>query len=142
MVSKKRPILLSLIALLEMLTGLLVMLMGGLLVVLSFGLLGEDFNTLWEEAFVDVFGVLFGVLAGAILFVGFLIFILGYGLWNLNYSAWIVTMILYSLNLLFTILNYEFYLAFIQTGSFGALWTPFITIVLFIYFLTIRDRFS
>ncbi|MHA2108427.1 MAG: hypothetical protein ACW99R_12020, partial [Candidatus Hodarchaeales archaeon] len=109
MVTKKRPILLSLIALLEMLTGILVMLTGGFFILLSFGLLGGDFDTLLETTFADVFGVLFGVLSGAILFVGFLIFVLGYGLWSLNYAAWFVTIILYGLNFINIMLSYEFY---------------------------------
>ncbi|MHA1994195.1 MAG: hypothetical protein ACW97Z_06615 [Candidatus Hodarchaeales archaeon] len=142
MVTKKRPILLSLIALLEMLTGILVMLTGGFFILLSFGLLGGDFDTLLETTFADVFGVLFGVLSGAILFVGFLIFVLGYGLWSLNYAAWFVTIILYGLNFINIMLSYEFYINILQTGNYSYLLTPIVSIGLFLYFLTIRSNFT
>ena len=142
MTAKKRPLLLTLIVILQMLTGLLIMFTGGLFVVISFGLLGDNFDTLWEETFADTFGLVFGILAGAIIFVGFLIFILGYGLWKLNYAAWIVSTILYGLSVITILLSYESYLTILRAGLYSDLWIPLITIGLFIYFLTIRDRFS
>ncbi|MHA1978111.1 MAG: hypothetical protein ACW98F_04010 [Candidatus Hodarchaeales archaeon] len=142
MITKKRPVLLSLIALLEILAGVLIMLTGGLFVVISFGLLGDNFDTLWEETFADVFGAVFGILAGVVAFVGFLIFLLGYGLWRLNYAAWFVSTFLYGLGFINILLTYEIYLTFIQASLYSNLLTPLITIGIFLYFLTIRDRFS
>ncbi|MCK4849374.1 MAG: hypothetical protein KAT16_10125 [Candidatus Heimdallarchaeota archaeon] len=142
MYKKERPVILSIVAILEMLTGVLVLLMGGFFVIISFGLLGEDFSSAWESTFAAAFGAVFIVLAGAILFVGFLIFILGYGLWKLNLAAWFVSTILYGLSSISIVLSYETYLLQIQAGNFSNLLTPMITIGLFIYFLTIKDRFS
>jgi hypothetical protein len=146
---KERPIILSIIAILEMLAGALVLLMGGLFLILSMGVLGEDFASAWETTFANTFGPIFSILAVGILFVGFLIFILGYGLWKLNYGAWIISVFLYGLSTISMLLRYDrnyqlgihAYLLAIQTGNFSVLLSPVITIGLFIYLITIKDRF-
>jgi len=146
MYKKERPVILSIVAILEMLTGVLILLLGGILVILSFGLLGEDFASNWESAFAGAFGAVFGILAVGFLFVGFLIFILGYGLWKLNFAAWFISVILYGLSSISIVsdivLDYEVYLSVIQAGDFSILFTPMITIGLFIYFVIIKDRFK
>ena len=142
MYKKERPIVISIVAILQMLAGALVLLFGGLFIILSLGLLGEEVSSTWESAFVGAFGAVFIILAGAFLFVGFLIFILGYGLWKLNVAAWFVNVILYGLSSISIVLNYELYLLEIQAGNFSNLLTPIITIGLFVYFLTVKDRFN
>ncbi len=142
MAKKNRPILLSLISLLEMLVGILIILTGGFFVILSLGLLGNEFDTLLEETFAGAFGIVLTALAGAFLFTGFLIFLLGHGLWKLNSVAWFISTILYGLAFLNILLNYESYLSIIKAGSYNELMTPIVTVFLLFYFLKIRDRFS
>ena len=142
MYKKERPVILSIVAILEMISGVSVILMGGFFLVISFGLLGEDFTSVWESTFASSFGVVFGFLAFGILFAGFLIFILGYGLWKLNLAAWLVSVILYGLSSISIILSYEVLLLYIQTGYYTGLIMPSITVGLFIYFLTIKDKFN
>ena len=138
---KERPVILSIVAILEMITGASVILMGGLFLIISLGLLGEDFSSVLESTFAASFSAVFGLLAVGIFFVGFLIFILGYGLWNLNVAAWFVSTILYGLSSISIALSYETLLIYIQTGNYSNLVTPVITVGLFIYFLTIKDKF-
>ncbi|MHA1236725.1 MAG: hypothetical protein ACTSQ9_03570 [Candidatus Hodarchaeales archaeon] len=142
MYRKERPIIISIVAILQMLAGALVLLLGGLFIILTFGLLGEDISSTWESAFAGAFGAVFIILAGVLFFIGFLLFILGYGLWKLNLAAWFVSVILYGLSSLSIVLNYELYLLEIQAGNFSNLLTPIITIGLFVYFLTVKDRFN
>jgi len=142
MYKKERPIILSIIAILEMLFGALVLLMGGLFIIISLGLLGENVASTWEIAIVGAFGAVFVILAGGFLFVGFVLFIIGYGLWKLNKAAWFVNVFLYGLSSINILLSYEIYLSAVPTGDFSTLLTPVITIGLFIYFLAIKDRFN
>ena len=142
MYKKERPIILTLVALLDMLVGIVVLVMGAIFIIFSMGVLGEEFATAWEETFAVTFGAVFGFLAAGILFAGFLIFILGYGLWKLNLAAWFVSIILYGLSSLTILLNGTVYLTEMQTGGLDVLIQPAITMGLFIYFLAIRDRFS
>ncbi len=125
-----------------MLAGIIILVLGAIFIVFSMGVLGEDFASVWEETFATTFGVVFGILAVGILFVGFLIFILGYGLWRLNIAAWFVNIILYGLSSLSIVMSFTVYLTEIQTGGLTVLIQPAITIGLFIYFLTIRDKFN
>ncbi|MHA1946561.1 MAG: hypothetical protein ACXAC6_02200 [Candidatus Hodarchaeales archaeon] len=142
MYKKERPILLSVIAILEMLAGIVVLVLGAMFIIFSMGVLGEDFASVWEETFATTFGAVFGILAVGILFVGFLIFMLGYGLWKLNLAAWFVNIILYGLSSLSIVMSFSTILTDMQTGGLSVLIQPAIIIVLFIYFLAIRDKFS
>jgi hypothetical protein len=143
MYRKERPIIISIVSILQMLAGALVILLGGLFIILTFGLLGEDISSTWESAFAGAFGAVFIILAGAFLFVGFLIFILGYGLWKLNLAAWFVSVILYGLSSISIVFSFEtLYMPEIQAGNFSIMLTPIITIGLFVYFLTVKDRFN
>ena len=142
MYKKERPIILSFVAIIEMLAGFLVLLMGGLFIIITLGLLGEDVASTWEIAFVGAFGAVFVILAAGFLFVGFVVFIIGYGLWKLNKAAWFVNVFLYGLSSITIVLSYESYLLAVQAGDFSTLLSPVITIGLFIYFLTIKDKFN
>ena len=142
MYKKERPIILSIIAILEILAGILVLFLSGLFIIISLGLLGEDVASTWGGAVAGAFGAVFGILAAGFLFVGFVIFIIGYGLWKLNKAAWFVNVFLYGLSSITIVLSYESYLLAVQAGDFSTLLTPVITIGLFIYFLTIKDRFN
>ncbi len=142
MYKKERPVILSIVAILELLAGALVLLLGGLFIILSLGLLGEDVSSTWASVFVGAFGAVFAILAVGFLFVGFLIFILGYGLWKLNKGAWFINLFFSGLSSIFIVLDYNTYLLEIQAGNFSNLLTPMIAIGLFIYFLTIKDRFN
>ena len=95
MYKKERPIILSIIAILEMLAGALTILLGAMFLIITMGILGEEFSATWEEFATSIAGAIFTVLAIGILFVGFLMFLLGYGLWKLNVAAWFVSTILY-----------------------------------------------
>jgi hypothetical protein len=142
MYKKERPIVISIIAILEMLGGALVILLGGLFLVLSLGILGEDFASVWEDTFAATFGAIFGVLAVGILFVGFLMFILGYGLWKLNLAAWFVSVILYGLSSISTVMSYQTILDSVQSNGLSELLYPMIPVGLFIYFLVVKDKFN
>lgn len=142
MYKKERPIILSIIAILEMLAGIAVLVLSGLFIILSLGLLGEDVASTWESAFAGAFGAVFGILAAGFLFVGFVLFLIGYGLWKLNYAAWFVNVFLYGLSSITIVLSYNDYLSALQAGDFSTLLSPVITIGLFIYFFTIKDRFN
>ena len=142
MYKKQRPIVITVVAILEMLVGALVLLLGGLFLIASLGLLGEDFTSVWEETIASTLGAVFGILAAGVLFVGFLVFIVGYGLWKLSSAAWWVSTIVYGLLSISISLNYNIYLSHIQASNFSDLLIPIITIGLFIYFLTVKDKFS
>jgi hypothetical protein len=122
--------------------GMIILLLGGLFAIISFGLLEENFDSLWIDLFVDALGVVLNILAAGFLFVGFLIFILGYGLWELNQVAWFVSTILYGTSSLGILLSFSNILTDMQTGDLTVAIPPAITIGLFIYLLRIRDKFN
>ena len=142
MFEKERPLLLSIIAILNMLAGIIVLVLGAIFIVFSMGVLGEDFATAWEETFAVTFGAVFGILAAGIIIVGFLIFLLGYGLWKLNLAAWFVSFVLYGLSSLSIVMSFNSYLQQMQTGGLSVLLQPVIIICLFFYFVSIRNKFT
>ncbi|MFX0172694.1 MAG: hypothetical protein ACFE9L_12325 [Candidatus Hodarchaeota archaeon] len=138
---KDRPFLVSLIALLWMFVGILVILMGLISAVAGLGFFGEEVDDYFQEL-VGSLGTLVLIVGVSIILAGLVIFALGYGLWNLNILAWLIMVILFGLATLGYVLNYEQLLQAIQVGLFSYLLTPIITIVLFIYFISVRSKFS
>jgi hypothetical protein len=138
---KDRPILVSLIAFLWMIVGILIILFGLLSTVAGLGFFGEEVDD-YLQGLLGSLGALVFLVGISIILVGIVIFALGYGLWNLSFLAWFVTVILYGVATLGYILNYEQLLQALQTGAFSFLLTPIITIILFFYFFSIKDRFS
>ncbi|MHA1513853.1 MAG: hypothetical protein ACTSRJ_07340, partial [Candidatus Hodarchaeales archaeon] len=58
-------------------------------------------------------------------------------------AAWFISVILYGLSSLSIVFSFEtLYMPEIQAGNFSNLLTPIIIIGLFVYFLTVKDRFN
>ena len=143
MVKKRnRPIIVSIIAILQMILGVFLMFAGGVMFLAVIGLFGEEFATYWESFWAGAIGYIVIILAGAVLLIGFLIFILGYGLWGLKLVAWVVCTILYGLATLSALLDYQALLAAFQAGQVSTFISPLVSIGLFIYFLTVRNHFN
>jgi hypothetical protein len=126
---KKRPILVSLIALIEMSVSILVILIGIIFIFLMRSY--YHYNTF--------------IGGGMAITSGIMIFALGYGLWNLNRVAWLITVILHGLFILVYLLNFQIILIALQTGSWLRLLErllPLIVIImLFFYFIRVREKF-
>ncbi|MFX0208154.1 MAG: hypothetical protein ACFFDT_19370, partial [Candidatus Hodarchaeota archaeon] len=84
---------------------------------------------------------LFGTLGFIILLLGLLIFLEGLGLWKLNIIGYIIALISLGLNVLGILLNYKYLLTLIINDLLIALLNPILTILLFIYFIKVRDHF-
>ncbi len=78
---------------------------------------------------------------GMIIASGIMIFALGYGLWNLNRVAWLITVILHGLFTLGYLLNFQRILLALQTGSWTQLLPLIVIIILFFYFISVREKF-
>lgn len=130
---KTRPILVGIIALIYMFIGILVIILG---IPLIAGL--EIFTDVMPQGFeglVTVFGLTF-------IIGGLIIFLIGFGLWKLNFLAWLITVILYGITTLSYVLNYQGLLLALQTGSLELLLPPLVTIILFFYFIGVREKFT
>ena len=139
---KNRPIIVSIIALLDMIGGLSIMLLGGLTFLVFFGVFGAEFTNELESVMGSILGTVLGVVAGVVFIVGLIVFLIGRGLWNLNYLAWLISTALYGLSTLSIIIDYENLLASYQIFGISAIISPLITIGLFIYFIKVRSHFS
>ncbi|MHA2244323.1 MAG: hypothetical protein ACXADY_05100 [Candidatus Hodarchaeales archaeon] len=117
---KDRPLGITIISILIMISGLLWIIAG----------------TGWVLA-----AVISGELAIIILFTGLLIFLEGLGLWKLNIIAYIIAIISLGLNVLGILLSYKYFLSLIISDLLFALINPIITILLFIYFIKVRSHF-
>lgn len=119
-----RPIGITIISILMMISGVLLILAG----------------TSWALA-----AVISGELTIIVLFTGLLIFLEGLGLWKLNIIAYIIALISLGLNVLGILLSYQFFLTLMMNLNvfdlLFALINPIITILLFIYFIKVRDHF-
>lgn len=119
-----RPIGITLISILIMISGVLLILAG----------------TSWALA-----AVISGELTIIVLFTGLLIFLEGLGLWKLNIIAYIIALISLGLNVLGILLSYQFFLTLMMNlnvfALLFALVNPIITILLFIYFIKVRSHF-
>ena len=115
-----RPIGITLISILIMISGVLLILAG----------------TSWALA-----AVISGELTIIVLFTGLLIFLEGLGLWKLNIIAYIIALISLGLNVLGILLSYKYFLSLIISDLLFALINPIITILIFIYFIKVRSRF-
>ena len=119
-----RPIGITIISILIMISGVLLILAG----------------TSWALA-----AVISGELTIIILLTGLFIFLEGLGLWKLNIIAYIIALISLGLNVLGILLNYQFFLTLMMNLNvfdlLFALINPIITILLFIYFIKVRSHF-
>jgi hypothetical protein len=136
MSKKDRPLGITIISILVMFIGTGWML-GGIFILLGSTELAE----LIEDTLGSGVAALAGVLGIVILITGLLVFLEGLGLWKLNFIAYLIYLVLLGINVLGIIMNYKYYLALIISDLFFALLNPFITILLFIYFIQIRDHF-
>ena len=77
--------------------------------------------------------------------IGFPIFLEGLGLWKLNILAYIIALILLGLNALGILLSYQFFLTLMMSLDvflfLFALIFPIMDILLFIYFIKVRSHF-
>lgn len=121
-----RPILVSLIAFIGMIVSILVIIIGFFFIFSMSSYYGE----------VNTF-----IGGGMIITSGIMIFTLGYGLWNLNRVAWLITVILHGLFTLGYLLNFQRILLALQTGSWPQLLPLIVIIILFFYFISVREKF-
>lgn len=136
MARKDRPLGVAIIAILLMISGILWILTG---IIILGGVAGiaeqiEDFLGPGASGLIGTLGFIFVV-------VGILIFLEGIGLWKLNIIAYIVALISLGLNVFGIILSIEYLLTLLLNGYITALINPLITILLFIYFIKVRERF-
>lgn len=136
MSKKDRPLGVAIIAILIMISGVLWMLTG---IIFLGGVAGI------AEQIIDILGPQAAGLAGIIGFIflilGIVVFLLGYGLWKLNIIAYILVLVSLGLNVLGLLLSFDYLLALLLNGYISALLNPLITILLFIYFVKVRDHF-
>jgi len=123
----------GIIALIWMFVGILVIILG-IPLVGGFGIFNEVVPQ-ELEGLDTVFGVVF-------IIGGLIVFALGFGLWKLNFLAWLITVFLYGISTLGYLLNYQVLLLALQTGSLQLLLPPVVTIILFFYFISVRDKFT
>jgi hypothetical protein len=123
---KSRPLLVSLIASIGISVSVPVILIGIIFIFLMRSYYGE-INTLIGGGMVITFGIM--------------IFALGYGLWNLNQVAWVITVILHGLFTIGYLLNFQAILIALQTGSWPLLLPPIVISILFVYFISVREKF-
>lgn len=133
---KDRPIGITIISILIMISGALWILAGVMILadVAGFTEQIEDILGSGAAAIVGALGII-------MLFIGFLIFLEGLGLWKLNIIAYIIALISLGLNVLGILLNYKYFLTLIINDLIVALINPIITILIFIYFIKVRNHF-
>lgn len=133
---KDRPIGITIISILIMISGALWILAGVMILadVAGFAEQIEDILGSGAAAIVGALGII-------MLFIGFLIFLEGLGLWKLNIIAYIIALISLGLNVLGILLNYKYFLTLIINDLIVALINPIITILIFIYFIKVRNHF-
>lgn len=133
---KDRPIGITIISILIMISGALWILAGVMILadVAGFAEQIEDILGSGAAAVVGALGII-------MLFIGFLIFLEGLGLWKLNIIAYIIALISLGLNVLGILLNYKYFLTLIINDLIVALINPIITILIFIYFIKVRNHF-
>ena len=81
------------------------------------------------------------ILGFVFLILGLIVFLIGLGLWKLNIIAYILVLVSLGLNVLGLILSLDYLIAILLNGYISALINPIITILLFIYFIKVRDHF-
>jgi hypothetical protein len=78
------------VGLLEMLTGLGVILLGFYTIITAIMDLGETPETILGEDLTTLFGGLFLIFMGVLIVIGVIIFVIGLGLWNISvFSLWL-----------------------------------------------------
>ena len=136
MSKKDRPLGVAIIAILVMISGVLWMLTG---IIFLGGVAGI------AEQIVDILGPqaagLAEILGFVFLILGVLVFLLGLGLWKLNIIAYILVLISLGLNVLGLLLSLDYLVALLLNGYISALINPVITILLFVYFIKVREHF-
>jgi hypothetical protein len=136
MSKKDRPLGVAIIAILIMISGVLWILTG---IIFLGGVAGI------AEQIIDILGPqaagLAEILGFVFLILGIIIFLLGLGLWKLNIIAYILILISLGLNVLGLLLSFDYLFALLLNGYITALVNPLITILLFIYFVKVRDHF-
>jgi len=136
MSKKDRPLGVAIIAILIMLSGVLWILTGIIFLGGVTEIVEQVTDILGPQAagLVEILGFVFLIL-------GVLVFLLGLGLWKLNIIAYILVLISLGLNVLGLLLSLDYLLALLLNGYISALINPVITILLFIYFIKVREHF-
>lgn len=136
MSKKDRPLGVAIIAILIMISGILWILTGVIFLGGVAGIADQIIDILGPQAagLAEILGFVFLIL-------GVLVFLLGLGLWKLNIIAYILVLISLGLNVLGLILSLDYLLALLLNGYISALVNPVITILLFIYFIKVREHF-
>jgi hypothetical protein len=136
MSKKDRPLGVAIIAILIMISGVLWIMTGIIFLGGVAGIAEQIIDILGPQAagLTDILGFVFVIL-------GIIVFLLGLGLWKLNIIAYIVILISLGLNVLGLLLNLNYLLTLLLKGYITALINPLITILLFIYFIKVRDHF-
>ncbi|MFW9856382.1 MAG: hypothetical protein ACFFFG_15120 [Candidatus Thorarchaeota archaeon] len=143
MAKKDRPLLVSIISVLQMLFGALAILAGVLYTILIFTVgqaILDNLPPAWEPFF-TVIGAIIQFVGIVFIIVGLLIFLIGRGLWMMKQWAWAVDLVLYVLNGISYLLDINFLLTAAQVGAWDFLVGPIVTFLLIIYFIMIRDKF-
>ena len=139
---KKRPLGVSIIAILQAIPAILIMLVGALMVFIGIGIGAEAFEDALEELAGQVFQGIFIFGGVMIIVLGFLLFLLAKGLWDLNKLAWWIEVILFGLSTISYLVGYETLLNAIEAGYTNPVINAVITIGVFIYLILVRDAFS
>ncbi|MFW9778315.1 MAG: hypothetical protein ACFFE8_05625 [Candidatus Heimdallarchaeota archaeon] len=143
MAKKDRPLVVSIISVLQMLIGVLAIFVGVLYTILIFTVgqaILDNLPPVWQPFFA-VIGAVIQFVGIVFIIVGLLFFLLGRGLWNMKQWAWAVDLVLYLLNGITYLLDINFLLTAAQVGAWGFLFGPIVTLLLIIYFIMIRDKF-
>ncbi|MFW9904474.1 MAG: hypothetical protein ACFFFH_09090 [Candidatus Thorarchaeota archaeon] len=136
MSKKDRPLGVAIIAILLIISGVIWIFTG---IIFLGGVAGI------AEQIVDILGPqaagLEEILGFIFLILGLFVFLLGLGLWKLNIIAYILVLISLSLNVLGLLINFNYLLTLLLNGYISALINPLVTILMFIYFIKVRDHF-
>lgn len=136
MSKKDRPLGVAIIAILIMISGVLWILTGIIFLGGVTGIVEQVLDILGPQAagLAEILGFVFLIL-------GLIVFLIGLGLWKLNIIAYILVLVSLGLNVLGLILSLDYLIAILLNGYISALINPIITILLFIYFIKVRDHF-
>lgn len=135
--SKNRPLGVSIIAILQIFAALIVMAAGALLIIGMGEILGNP-ESASEELFAFAFAPAVVIAGIIVVFIGFLFFLLGKGLWDLNKASWFIEEILYGLSALPLLISFDE----LANGSQQALTTSIVALIIFIYLFLVRDAFN
>lgn len=135
MAKKSRPIGVTLLAILYGFAGAMIILMGLFVLVVTQGITVSDFVDPADQVVYEFVESMLGILGIVIIVTGLLVFLWGYGLWKLNFFTWIITVLFSGLTTIGITLN------ILSTGIINLANTPILTIIIFVYFIMVRDAF-